>query len=61
MTDDTQITDQDVEFQLDVVLRLMSEAKPEDRSDKDRRYAVARTELEKVVAYFKHYIINGGK
>jgi hypothetical protein len=30
--------------------------KPNDRSEKDRRYAVSITEMEKVVAYFYLYI-----
>lgn len=29
--------------------------KPNDRSDKDRAYAVTITELEKVIAYFQVY------
>jgi hypothetical protein len=37
-------------------LAEMREAKPEERSELARRYAVAITELEKVVAYFVVYV-----
>lgn len=32
-------------------------AKPGDRSELDRRYAVLKTETEKVIAYFRAYIL----
>jgi len=36
--------------------------KPEDRSSRDRAYAVTLTELEKVFAYYQVYALwNGGK
>jgi hypothetical protein len=41
---------------LEVALETLRNAKPEERSEKARRYAVAITELEKVIAYFKVYI-----
>jgi hypothetical protein len=31
---------------------LMRQSKPNDRSEMDRRYAVAITEMEKTIAYF---------
>jgi hypothetical protein len=34
----------------------MRDAKPNDRSEADRRYAVAITEMEKVIAYFDTWI-----
>lgn len=37
-------------------LETLRNGKPEERSEKARRYAVAITELEKVIAYFKVYI-----
>jgi len=40
------------------ILRL---AKPEDRSELDRRFAVTITELEKVFAYFNTYIKEANK
>jgi hypothetical protein len=37
-------------------LEAMREAKPEERSELARRYAVSITELEKVIAYFVLYV-----
>jgi hypothetical protein len=37
-------------------LEAMREAKPEERSELSRRYAVSITELEKVIAYFVLYV-----
>lgn len=34
--------------------------KPNDRSELDRRFAVTITEMEKVAAYFKTYVIDAG-
>ena len=39
-------------------LAFLRFAKPDDRSEKARRYAVTVTELEKVVAYFKTYVVD---
>ena len=39
-------------------LDILMDGKPNDRSDKDRRYAIAITDMEKVIAYFKTYVIN---
>lgn len=41
---------------LEQALESLRKAKPEDRSEIARRYAVTITELEKVVAYFKVYV-----
>jgi dTDP-D-glucose 4,6-dehydratase len=41
---------------LEQALETLSKAKPNDRSEKDRRYAVTITELEKVIAWFKVYV-----
>ena len=41
---------------LEAALETLRNAKPEERSEKARRYAVSITELEKVIAYFKIYI-----
>lgn len=37
-------------------LEELREAKPNDRSDKDRRYAILITELEKLIAYYYVYV-----
>lgn len=46
---------------LNNVLSALRAAKPNDRSELDRRYAVTITELEKVVAYFSVYCMTPGK
>jgi len=42
---------------LKAALELLKAGKPNDRSEKDRRYAVAITELEKTLAYFHTFVI----
>ena len=49
--------DEEVYIQLQEVLAAMRKAKPDERSEKARRYAVAITEQEKVLAYFQVYVI----
>lgn len=44
---------------MDQLLREMRDARPSERSELSRRYAVAITEMEKVYAYFKTYVIDG--
>jgi hypothetical protein len=39
-------------------LARMRQAKPEERSELARRYAISITELEKVLAYFKTYVVD---
>lgn len=39
-------------------LEAMRAAKPEERGELARRYAVAITEFEKVFAYFKTFVID---
>lgn len=41
-------------------LELLRSAKPDERSEKARRYAVAITEMEKVVAYVQTWIVGAG-
>lgn len=41
-------------------LKEMRESKPDERSEKARRYAVSITEMEKVLAYFHDYVVNDG-
>lgn len=38
-------------------MEMLRRSKPNDRSEKDRRYAIVITEMEKVVAYFAHWIV----
>lgn len=45
---------------LQETLVAMRKAKPEERSEKARRYAVAITEMEKVIAYFQTWIVGMG-
>jgi len=39
-------------------LALMRQGRPDERSERARRWAVAITEMEKTFAYFNTYIIN---
>lgn len=60
MGNDESITEIDGCFgALSELVEKMKSAKPGDRSDMDRRFAIVITELEKVEAYFAHFIING--
>jgi hypothetical protein len=43
---------------LATLLQDFRESKPEERSEISRRYAVTITELEKVYAYFREYIVS---
>jgi hypothetical protein len=38
-------------------LQALRDAKPNDRSELDRRLAIAITELEKVVAFYNYYVV----
>ena len=46
---------------LRAALERLKAAKPNDRSDRDRYYAIAITDMEKLYAYFSTWVINGGK
>lgn len=50
-------TDQDVFDRMQDLANVIKQAKPEDRSSKDRAYAVTRTEFEKVISFFYTFII----
>jgi hypothetical protein len=52
--------DGDDETVLNLIEDLMTvvlEAKPRDKSPKDRYYSVIMTDIEKLYAYFKTYIV----
>jgi hypothetical protein len=40
-------------------LNEVREHKPNDKSEEDRRFAVTITEMEKVIAYYLTYVVNG--
>jgi hypothetical protein len=42
---------------LESALESLQSEKPNDRSEVDRRYAIIITDLEKVLAYYKTYIV----
>lgn len=42
---------------LKLTYEAVKAAKPNDRSDVDRAYAVTLTDLEKVIAYFQVYAV----
>lgn len=49
-------TSLDVIQALASALKTLRASKPEDRTERDRRYAVTITDLEKVIAYFMTYV-----
>jgi hypothetical protein len=53
-----EINDIDVLSILQGALLKLYEARPKERSEQARRYAVTITEMEKVVAYFKTWVID---
>ncbi len=49
---------EDMLISLESSLRMIQRNRPNDRSEIDRRYAVLITDFEKVMAYFKTYIVD---
>lgn len=49
-------SEHDVIEKLQDALNALRKAKPDDRSEVARRYAVTITEMEKVIAYYSTYI-----
>jgi hypothetical protein len=45
---------------MEEALDALCAAKPDERSEEARRYAVTITELEKVIAYFKVFVEYAG-
>lgn len=43
---------------MEAMLRRLRDAKPKERSELARRYAVAITEYEKSLAFFKFYVVD---
>jgi hypothetical protein len=54
-----EISDRDVLGTLNDMLEVLRENRPDERSERSRRYAITITEMEKVVAYFKTWVIDG--
>lgn len=46
---------------LEDALRRLRDSRPDERSEKARRVAVAITEMEKVVAYYKTFVYDAMK
>lgn len=46
---------------MEATLRILRAAKPIDRNELARRYAVAITEYEKSLAFFKFYVVDQDK
>lgn len=40
-------------------LEILQQIKPNDRSAMDRRYAIVITDLEKIIAYYNQFILDG--
>jgi len=49
--------DKNVEDRLLKLMSVIDDAKPNDKSDKDRYYAIITTDIEKIYAYFQTYIM----
>lgn len=43
------------------ILSMLREVKPDNRSDLDRRYAITITDMEKVMMYFKMFVIDASE
>jgi hypothetical protein len=52
-----QMTHNEVAAKLKDALEALRKSKPKDRSEEDRVYAVCITEMEKLVAYFEHNVV----
>lgn len=51
------MTHNEVAAKLKDALEALRKSKPKDRSEEDRVYAVCITEMEKLVAYFEHNVV----
>lgn len=56
---DQKIEDHAVEEELIALLTRLHAIKPNDRSPRDRHYAVTLTQLELAHAYFHYHVIQG--
>lgn len=56
-----KINDNGVLIELSMALETLCENRPKERGERSRRYAVTITEMEKVYAYFKTFIIDAAK
>ena len=54
-----KLLDLNVLSALDDALQKMRAAKPTDRSERARAWAITITELEKAIAYFDRYVVRG--
>lgn len=54
----TQLGNKEIGQELVDLLAHLKVSKPNDRSEKDRRFAIVITDLEKVKAYFQVYILD---
>lgn len=53
------VSDENMLTALKTTYQLLKAAKPDDRSEKARRYAVTITEYEKVISYFNTMVVGG--
>jgi len=52
-------TDAEILSDMNSLIEKMKAGKPDDRSKKDRRYAISITEMEKTMAFFYTYCYIG--
>jgi len=58
MDKNEEIQARDIHASMVALLNQMRQAKPEERSELARRYAVSITDLERVEAYFQTYVLD---
>ncbi len=51
-----KLDDQSMLWQLQTTLSELRISRPNERSERSRKYAITITEMEKVLAYFKMYV-----
>lgn len=56
-TDKVLLTREEILERLSVMLFILRDHKPDDRSEDDRYFAITITEMEKVVAIFQTYLV----
>lgn len=49
--------DMQTAYHLQVALQAMKDSRPNDRSAADRHWAVAITDMERIIAYFDYFIM----
>jgi hypothetical protein len=54
--EDLNLTDEQIDSKMRDLLGVLRANKPNDRSEKDRRFAITITDMEKLFAYFHTFV-----